>query len=128
MEILALSLATVAALIHVFIFYLESIAWTTPRARKVFGNSEASAETTKELAFNQGFYNLFLALAVFAGLGFYAAGQPIIAATLIFTGTGMMLSAALVLAITSPDKRGPALTQGLSPLLAVVILALSFAG
>ena len=37
MVIAGLALAGVAALVHVFIFYLESIAWTSARARAVFG-------------------------------------------------------------------------------------------
>ena len=40
-------------------------------------------------------------------------------------GTGSMLAAALVLFITSPDKRRAAVTQGLFPLLAVVSLVIA---
>lgn len=53
---------------HVYIFCLESIAWTSEHARKNFGTGtvdEASAQ--RELAFNQGFYNLFLAVVAFTG-------------------------------------------------------------
>ena len=46
MLIAGLVFAAVAALIHVFIFYLESVAWTTPRARAVFGTSQQEAEAT----------------------------------------------------------------------------------
>lgn len=64
--------AALAAALHVFIFYLESFAWTT-KARGVFGTSEQEAENTKEMAFNQGFYNLFLALIAFAGIALLGA-------------------------------------------------------
>ena len=39
MVVVGLALAGVAALIHVYIFYLESVVWTTPRARAVFGTT-----------------------------------------------------------------------------------------
>ncbi len=44
-----LVLTGAAALLHVFIFYLESVVWTT-KARAVFGTSAAEAEATKEMA------------------------------------------------------------------------------
>lgn len=68
MTIIGLVLTGLAAVLHIFIFYLESIAWTSPRARATFGTTESEAEASKSLAFNQGFYNLFLALAVVIGI------------------------------------------------------------
>lgn len=63
-----LSFALLPALIHVYIFVLESLLWGRPRTNKVFGVSAADAQTTRLMAFNQGFYNLFLAIAIFLGL------------------------------------------------------------
>ena len=60
----ALIFAGLAALLHVYIFVMESLTWTTPRTRAVFGTTAEEAQTTKMLAFNQGFYNLFLAVGV----------------------------------------------------------------
>lgn len=127
MVIAGLVLAGIAALVHVFIFYLESIAWTGKRARATFGTTAAEADTTKALAFNQGFYNLFLAIAVVIGIVFVAAGALAIGATLVFVGAGSMTAAALVLLLSSPDKAGAALKQGVIPALAVVALALGIA-
>jgi putative membrane protein len=124
MVITGLVLAAVAALVHVYIFYLESLAWTTGRARATFGTSEQEAQATKELAFNQGFYNLFLAIAVFVGIVFVAAGSVAVGAALVFAGAGSMTAAALVLLLSSPDKRAAALKQGVLPALGVVILAI----
>ncbi|MFQ4148746.1 DUF1304 domain-containing protein [Arthrobacter sp. LAPM80] len=61
MLLTALIFAALAALVHVYIFVLESVRWTAPGTRKTFGTSQEEANATKELAFNQGFYNLFLA-------------------------------------------------------------------
>ena len=76
------------------------------------------------MAFNQGFYNLFLAIAVFTGLVFQLAGQAAVGSALVFTGLGSMLLAALVLAISSPEKSATALKQGTLPLLGLIALAL----
>lgn len=120
MTVAGLVLAGLAAALHVFIFYLESIAWTSPRARATFGTTEAEAETTKSLAFNQGFYNLFLALAVFIGLIVFGAGSATVGLTLVFVGAGSMLAAALVLALSSRELLASALKQGTLPLFGVL--------
>ena len=122
MTIAGLVLSGLAAALHVFIFYLESIAWTSPRARATFGTTEAEAETTKSLAFNQGFYNLFLALAVVIGLIVFGAGAAEVGLTLVFVGAGSMVAAALVLALSSRELLVSALKQGTLPLLGVLCL------
>ncbi|MCI1256780.1 MULTISPECIES: DUF1304 domain-containing protein [Corynebacterium] len=113
-------LAVLAALLHVFIFYLESAGWTGPLAARVFGNTPEQAESTREMAFNQGFYNFFLAVETVVGVVFLIAGSTGIGAALVLAGTGSMLAAATVLLVTSPDKRSAAVKQGTFPLLAVV--------
>ena len=46
------------AVLHVGFFILESVLWTSPKVMRLFQNTEEAAQTTKILAFNQGFYNL----------------------------------------------------------------------
>ena len=114
--------AFLAAALHVFIFYIESFAWTT-RALSVFGMDREFAEATKEMAFNQGFYNFFLAIEAFAGIAvYYLASRPV-GLTLALFGVGSMFAAAVLLFVTSPDKRSAAIKEGFLPLLAVVALA-----
>lgn len=127
MVIAGLVLTGVAALIHVYIFYLESIAWTSERARATFGTSVEETQSTKELAFNQGFYNLFLAISVAAGLLFRGFGNHTVGSTLIFVGAGSMVAASVVLFIFSADKRPAALKQGVIPALGILFLALGLA-
>ncbi len=124
MVIVGLVFASVAALIHVFIFWLESIAWTTPRARATFGTSAEEAQATREMAFNQGFYNLFLAVLVAIGVVLFATGATAAGAALVFAGAGSMTAASLVLLLSSPDKASAALKQGVIPTLGVVALAI----
>ncbi|MBA0047380.1 DUF1304 domain-containing protein [Mycobacterium sp. NPDC050853] len=128
MIIAGLVLTGIAALIHVYIFYLESIAWTGEKTRKIFGvRTLEEAEVTKPLAFNQGFYNLFLAIAIAVGTVFWARGCTAVGATLVFTGAGSMVAAGLVLLISSPDKASAALKQLVPPLLGIVCLAVGLA-
>ena len=123
----ALVLAGIAALVHVFIFYLESVAWTGARARATFGLTEEEAVATRFMAFNQGFYNLFLAIVTAVGIGVVAAGHTAVGSALVLAGPGSMVAAALVLVVTAPDKRAAALKQGVVPLLAVIALVVGLA-
>jgi putative membrane protein len=115
-----LVLAALAALVHVYIFTLESLTWTSARTRATFGTTPEQAEATKELAFNQGFYNLFLAVVTAVGVVVVATGSTGVGAALVLAGTGSMLLAALVLVLSSPAKARAAAVQGVLPLLAVV--------
>lgn len=121
----ALVFAALAALLHVYIFVMESFTWTSSRTRKVFGTTAEEAETTKLLAFNQGFYNLFLAIVSGVGIAAIALGHKAVGAALVFAGVGSMLAAAIVLLAASPDKARAAITQGAFPLIAVVLLAIA---
>jgi putative membrane protein len=120
----ALIFAGLAAVLHVYIFVLESLQWTAPRTRATFGTTLESAEATTELAFNQGFYNLFLAIVTGVGIGFTISGGTPVGAALLLAGTGSMLAAAIVLLVSSPDKARSAVVQGAFPLVAVILILL----
>src|SRR5690606_20814698 len=126
--IIGLFFAAAAAAFHVFIFSLESLRWTEPATCKIFGvASEKDAVTMKSLAFNQGFYNLFLALTTLVGIALLLAGLSTVGLTLVFAGTAMMLAAAFVLVLADRTKARAATLQGGLPLLAVVFLAAAVA-
>ncbi len=118
--------AVLAALIHVYIWALESLLWGRPSVRRTFGvASAADAETLRSMAYNQGFYNLFLALGTFAGL-VLAWSEPRTAGLVltIFTCLCMAL-AALVLVTANARMARAALVQGAAPLIAVVLLGIA---
>jgi putative membrane protein len=119
--------AGLAALLHVYIWVMESLTWTSARTRATFGITEEEAVATKELAFNQGFYNLFLAIVTIVGIVMGKFGYFDAAKALIFAGTGSMFAAALVLLVSSPDKARAAITQGILPLIAIVLIGLHLA-
>ena len=124
MLIIGMIAAFLAAALHVFIFYIESFAWTT-RALSVFGMDREFAEATKEMAFNQGFYNFFLAIEAFVGIAVYYLVSSTVGLTLALFGVGSMLAAALLLFVTSSNKRSAAIKQGFLPLIAVAALGVS---
>jgi putative membrane protein len=116
--------AGLAALLHVYIWVMESLTWTSARTRATFGTTEDEALATKELAFNQGFYNLFLAIVTVIGIVIGGTGRYGVGLALIFAGTGSMLAAAVVLLVSSPDKARAAVTQGAFPLIAILLIAI----
>jgi len=127
MVIAGLVFAALGAAIHVYIFYLESIAWTGAAARRTFGTTDETVHVTRPFAYNQGFYNLFLAIAVFLGIVFVATGSTAIGATLVFVGAGSMVAAGLVLLLSDRSKARAAMIQLTAPLLGVVLLAIGLA-
>jgi putative membrane protein len=60
--------ALLAGVLHIGIFAMESVLFTRPNVQRTFlGNTPATPEV-KLFAFNQGFYNLFLALGAIGGV------------------------------------------------------------
>ena len=116
--------ATAAGLVHVLIFCMESLLWTTPRVRARFRQSPDQADVTKLFAFNQGFYNLFLALGTLAGLTLVLIGRSRVGWTLVYWNCLFMLGAAVVLAGSAPAMRRGAVIQGAAPLLFLVLAAI----
>jgi putative membrane protein len=77
MQIVAIVLTALVALLHLYFLVLEMFFWTKPLGRKAFGLDKDFAEASKALAANQGLYNGFLAAGLAWGLiqgG--AAGKP----------------------------------------------------
>ncbi len=148
MPIASLVFASLAALLHVFFWVLESLRWQQPATWRRFGaKSQAEADAIGPMAYNQGFYNLFLALGAIAGIGFAIADRlrgdgwtlyaPLsddskasladllrlyyVGNTLIAFTMLCMLGAALVLVISNRKMARAAAIQGGAPALALLI-------
>jgi putative membrane protein len=80
-----------------------------------------TAEHCRLLAFNQGFYNLFLATATIGGLS--VGLENSIGKTLVAYSLTSMLLAAVVLIFSNRKLIRPALIQGVPPLLGLISLA-----
>jgi putative membrane protein len=129
--ILATVFGSLAALLHVYIFVMESVQWSQPRIWKRFGvPDQRTADATKPMAYNQGFYNLFLAIGAIIGVvliwagGADSAGEIAGRALVLFT-LGSMVAAALVLLTTGMKYLRPALIQGTLPLIGFVLFLFS---
>jgi putative membrane protein len=95
--------------------------WRRPAVHRIFGVGDAGqAETMAFALYNQGFYNLFLAIGAFAGIAY---SSDIITRShdelLVFTAL-FMIGAALVLFIGNRRLIRGALIQGLPPALALL--------
>lgn len=151
MTIAALIVIALAGALHVYIFAIESVVWRSKRTWRIFGiTDEASAEIARPWAFNQGFYNLFLAIGAIGGAiaGIVGSSGPVclamteeclraavqvewvgIAGTAIAAfSAACMVGAALVLAISGgrASLRSAAM-QGTLPALGLILLAIGAA-
>jgi putative membrane protein len=116
----------IAALLHIFIFFMESVLWTKPSTYGRFGvKNDEEAAILKPMAFNQGFYNLFLAIGAGVGLVLLGAGQTGAGAAISLFAVGSMLLAAVVLVASNPKMARAAALQGTAPLIGVVFLILA---
>ena len=124
--LVAVVFGLIAAAVHAYIFVLESILWTTPRVRAIFAvASEQEALTTRELAYNQGWYNLFLAIGTVLGIVLSRSGDDVTRAAgagILLLATASMVGAALVLVVRNPSMARAGAVQGLAPLVALVAL------
>ena len=123
MLIAALVFAGLAAVIHVYIFVLESLRFDQPSTWSVFGVKGAEeAAVMRPWAYNQGFYNLFLAVGTAAGIGLTAGGNHESGLALVTFCCGSMVAAAAVLASSDPAKARAAIVQAGMPAIALLWL------
>jgi putative membrane protein len=113
--------ALVAGAVHVWFFAMESIWFTRPAIWRRFGlGSDEDARTVRSWAYNQGFYNLFLAVGVVIGLALVAVGDQAAGRAIVLFACGSMIAAAVVLVTHSPQLLRAGLIQGLPPLVAIL--------
>ncbi len=113
----------IAAGLHILFFVMESILFQKANGYKIFKLKETDHSAAKIWAFNQGFYNLFLAIGMIIGLYFVIAGRREAAGLLVsFSGLSMM-GAGLVLYFSAPHLRRGAWAQMLPPAFGFFFLA-----
>ncbi len=113
----------IAALVHILFFILESVLFQKPGGYKYFKIKPEHHDVVKPWAFNQGFYNLFLAVGMLVGL-YYVNQLEIRLAGLMVSFCGLsMITAGLVLFMTDKKMRRGALIQILPPLIGFFFLA-----
>lgn len=113
---LATALTLLVAVSHFGFMILESVLWTRPQGRKIFGQTVEQAEQTRVLAANQGIYNGCLGAAI---LWSVAAGDT--AATLV------LLSFVVVVGVygAATASRAILFVQATPALIAAVLVVLA---
>jgi putative membrane protein len=121
MPIVTVVAAVAAALIHLWFFALESVLFSRPTVVRRFGlRSAEDAAIVRPMAFNQGFYNLFLAAGIVGGLVLVAAGQREAGRATVLFACASMVGAGIVLFATDRRFLTAAAIQAGPPLLALV--------
>lgn len=126
MTLITKIIVVLAGLLHVAIFAMESIFFLKESIYSRFLiTSLEHAQIVSLFAYNQGWYNLFLALAALSGAIFANTLPKNVGASLSVYACLSMLGAALVLAFSAPELLRAAIVQGSFPLIALVFFVMS---
>ena len=126
MAIIGSILIAAAAVVHLGIFGMESVMWSSPKVWRRFGvASQRDADVVRPMAYNQGFYNLFLAGGAAVGLVLYWTTLRDVGFGLVFFSATCMVLAAVVLLTTGRTYVRGALIQGVLPLAGLVLFMLA---
>ena len=82
--------------------------------------SQADADVIRPMAYNQGFYNLFLAVGVVIGVILAATGSPDAGRAVVLFGCACMVGAGVVLLLSDRSLARSALIQLVPPLIAIL--------
>jgi putative membrane protein len=122
MPVIAQVFALIAALLHVLFFYFESITFRRPATWRRFGiATQQDADTVGPMAFNQGFYNLFLAGGIVVGLLRVNTGDAVAGEAIVLFACACMVLAGTVLALSARPLIRSALIQAVPPAIAIVV-------
>jgi putative membrane protein len=121
MPLIAALAALVGAAFHVLFFVLESVTFSQPNVAARFGlSTPEQIATVRPMAFNQGFYNLFLAIGIAGGLALVAAGSAEAGRAIVLFACACMVGAGVVLFASSRRFARSAAIQAVPPLIAIV--------
>jgi putative membrane protein len=112
--------AVLAGLVHVLIFAMESALFSRPQVYRRFRVRDEDVAAVRAWAFNQGWYNLFLAAGAVGGVIAVHAGGAVAGRSIALFACACMVGAALVLIGTDRRMLRGALMQGVLPLVALL--------
>jgi putative membrane protein len=119
-SVLAQVFVVLAGVFHLAVFAMESLLFRRPSTYRRFRvKDDAEAAVVRPWAFNQGFYNLFLALGALGGL---IAGGDEGHAIALFS-CACMAAAGIVLIASDRRMAQAAASQAVPPILALVLAA-----
>lgn len=112
--------AVVAVVFHVVAFVLESFLFHRSDVQTFLLGRPEPAEGVRLWAFNQGFYNLFLAAGPVAGLIAHYAGYTDVGRTLVVYGCAFMVGCGIVLFISDRKLWRSMIGQSGPPFIALI--------
>ena len=126
MNLITKIFVTLAGCLHILIFVMESILFTNEAVYSRFLVTSAEHASMVELfAYNQGWYNLFLAIAAIVGVILSGKWIKHVGETLALYACLSMLGAAVVLMFSAPGMGRAAVIQGVFPLIAIGLFLMS---
>lgn len=129
MAIVASVFVALAAVVHLGIFASQTMAWSSPSVWRRYGvASQRDADTSRPIAYTQGFYNLFLAAGAVVGMVLYWTTLRHVGFGLMFFTCTCMVLAAVVQLTIGGRKPTAALVQGVPPLIGLVLFVVAQAG
>ena len=120
MNAIAQIFAVVAGLFHVGAFAMESLLFRRPAVQKLFLGHPNVEPGVYLWAFNQGFYNLFLAAGAIGGVIAVHAGSVDTGQAVALFACGCMAAAGVVLVVSNRKLWRGALGQSIPPLIALI--------
>jgi len=119
-SVIAQVFVVIAGLFHVVVFTMESLLFSRPSTyRRFLVKDEAELAAARPWAFNQGFYNLFLAVGALGGLIWGGDRGHAIA----LFACACMAGAGVVLVASDRRMMRAAATQAVPPIVALVLAA-----
>jgi putative membrane protein len=112
--------AVAAVLFHVAAFVLESVLFARPAAQTALLGRPDPSPALRLFAFNQGFYNLFLAAGPVAGLIAAGSGHESVGRALVVYSCAFMTAAGIVLYVSNRKLWRGAIGQSAPPLIALI--------
>ncbi|HET6742063.1 MAG TPA: DUF1304 domain-containing protein [Kribbella sp.] len=120
MNVVGQVFVAVAGVFHVVVFAMESVLFRKPSTYRRFLVKDAEVEAARPWAFNQGFYNLFLAIGALGGLIWGGDKGHAIA----LFACACMAGAGVVLLASDRRMARAAATQAVPPIIALVLAAI----
>jgi putative membrane protein len=122
MSVIAQVFVVIAGVFHLFVFAMESLLFRKPSTyRRFLVKDDAEMAAARPWAFNQGFYNLFLAVGALGGLIWGGDKGHAIA----LFACACMAGAGVVLLASDRRMLRAAATQAVPPIVALVLAALT---
>jgi putative membrane protein len=120
MNVIAQVFVVIAGLFHLAVFALESLLFRRPSTYRRFLVKDSEVDAARPWAFNQGFYNLFLAIGALGGLIWGGDRGHAIA----LFACACMAGAGVVLLASDRRMLRAAATQAVPPIVALVLAAI----